>query len=103
MGQFQIERKRIRAAYGHSFVGFQPSTEAIPDVPLFHGTNAQLWPMIQTYGLLPQKRHFVQLTTNFEYAEKIANAGKRRPLILQVMTTEAVAQGVRFFQTGTHV
>ncbi|MDZ4850366.1 MAG: RNA 2'-phosphotransferase [Pirellulaceae bacterium] len=102
-GQFQFETERIRAAYGHSFVGFQPSTKAIPELPLFHGTDARLWPMIQSCGLLPQKRRFVQLTTDFVYAEKIANARNRHPVILQAMTTEAIAQRVQFFQTGTHV
>ncbi len=102
-GQFQIQSGRIRAAYGHSFPGFDPSSEEIPDLPLFHGTDARYWPSIDAYGLSPQKRSFVQLTTDFDYAEKLARSRNRKPILLQVMTAEAVHRRVRFFRTGTHV
>ena len=52
----------------------RPTAFAIPEAPLFHGTDAGVWSVIQTYGLLPQNRFFVQLTTDFEYAEEIAKA-----------------------------
>ena len=102
-GQFQIQSGRIRAAYGHSFPGFDPSSEAVPDLPLFHGTDSRYWPSIDAYGLSSQSRSFVQLTTDFDYAEEIARSRNRKPFLLQVMTSEAVHRGVRFYRTGTHV
>ena len=59
--------------------------------------------MIECFGLSPAKRRFVQLTTDFDYASQIANSHSRSPIVLQVSTTEAIANGVRFYSTDTHV
>lgn len=55
----------VRAAYGHSSDRFAPVEKAVPDQPLFHGTSADNWPIIECFGLSPAKRRFVQLTTDF--------------------------------------
>ena len=77
----------IRASYGHSTSRFNPIRSAIPDVPLFHGTSSDLWPLINIFGLLRGNRRFVQLTSDFEYAQKIASAHKGSPIVIQIRST----------------
>ena len=99
----QIKHDRIRAAYGHSTTRFAPSTSSIPDKPLYHGTSAKNWSMIELFGLAPIKRRFVQLTTDFDYASQIANSHGPSPLVLQVATAHAIECDVMFYPTDTHV
>jgi len=99
----QIKDHRVRATYGHSTKQFAPSTSAIPDQPLFHGTSANNWAMIECFGLSPFKRRFVQLTTDFDYASQIAKSHGRSPMVLQVATVQAIESDVKFYPTDTHV
>jgi RNA:NAD 2'-phosphotransferase (TPT1/KptA family) len=59
--------------------------------------------MIECFGLLPSKRRFVQLTTDFDYANEIANSKSRSPIVLQVATAAALESNVSFYPTATHV
>jgi putative RNA 2'-phosphotransferase len=93
----------VRAGYGHSTDRFAPPTSAIPDQPLYHGTSARNWSMIECFGLSPVKRRFVQLTTDFDYASQIANSYGRSPILLQVATAHAIECDVKFYPSGTHV
>ena len=61
----QFKQGFVRAEYGHSSDIFAPVGNAVPDQPLFHGTSADNWSMIECFGLSPAKRRFVQLTTDF--------------------------------------
>ena len=101
--RIQFKQRFFRAAYGHSAERFAPSTSAIPEQPLFHGTSADNWPLIECFGLSSVKRRFVQLTTDFDYANQIANSHSRSSIVLQVANAEAIAKGVRFYSTDTHV
>ena len=99
----QFKQGFVRATYGHSTEQFAPSTSAIPDQPLFHGTSVDNWSMIECFGLSPAKRRFVQLTTDFDYANQIANSHSRSPIMLKVAAAEAIALGVKFYSSNTHV
>jgi putative RNA 2'-phosphotransferase len=101
--RFQIENGHIRASYGHSYEGFQPTSQSVPDLPLLHGTTARIWPLIEFQGILPMGRRFVQLTTDFDYAEKIGQRKGSDSMVLQIRTQDALKAGVTFYQTGTHV
>jgi putative RNA 2'-phosphotransferase len=101
--RIQFEDGRFRASYGHSANQFAPSLAAAPTTPLYHGTSAENWRMIECFGLLPSKRRFVQLTTDFDYASEIASSKSRSPIILQVTTVAALGSKVSFYPTGTHV
>jgi putative RNA 2'-phosphotransferase len=101
--RIQTKSGFVRAAYGHSTYRFAPSNTAIPDQPLFHGTSASNWSMIECFGLSPVKRRFVQLTTDFDYVSQIANLHGRSPIVLQVATAHAIECDVKFYPTGTHV
>jgi putative RNA 2'-phosphotransferase len=93
----------VRAAYGHSTHRFAPTTSAIPDQPLYHGTSARNRSIIECFGLSAVNRRFVQLTTDFDYASQIARSHGRSPIVLQVATAQAIESDVRFYPTGTHV
>jgi putative RNA 2'-phosphotransferase len=93
----------VRAAYGHSTHRFAPTTSAIPDQPLYHGTSAHNWPIIECFGLSAINRRFVQLTTDFDYASQIARSHGRSPIVLQVAMSQAIESAVRFYPTGAHV
>ncbi len=99
----QFQHGLFRAAYGHSTERFAPSTSAIPNQPLFHGTSVGNWSMIECFGLSPAKRRFVQLTIDFDYAIEIASSHGRSPIVLQVATADAIALGVKFYSTDSHV
>lgn len=98
----QFDRHWCRAAYGHSTQCYQPTTFAEPTEPLFHGTSANNWQMIECFGLLPKGRRFVQLTTDFDYATNVA-AKSSAPVVLQVLRAQALAESVHFVATGSHV
>ena len=101
--RIQFEDGRFRACYGHSAMQFAPALAAVPIVPLYHGTSAENWRMIECFGLLPSKRRFVQLTTDFDYANEIATSNSRSPIVIQVATAAALESYVSFYPTGTHV
>lgn len=101
--RIELDGNRIRATYGHSTSCFAPQSPCVPDVPLFHGTLHDNWPMIELVGLQPMKRRFVQLTTDYEYASEHLSNKCNDPLILQVVNKAAMDAGVLFFDTGTHV
>ena len=98
----QFDRHWVRAKYGHSTQWYQPTTYADPAEPLFHGTSAINWQMIECFGLLPMGRRFVQLTTDFDYANSVASTSNA-PVVLQVLRAQALADGARFVNTGSHV
>ncbi len=93
----------IRATYGHSTKHFRPTKLTIPKEPLFHGTSCDFWPLINTFGLLPGNRRFVQLTSDFDYAQEIAESHKGKPIVIQISTSHATELGVQFYGTSTHV
>ncbi len=97
----QFDQYCCRAAYGHSTHCYQPTTFAEPSEPLFHGTSASNWQMIECIGLAPMGRRFVQLTSDFNYASHVASKSSA-PVVLQVLRAQALADGVRFVATGSH-
>ena len=100
--RIQFDGEWCRASYGHSTRFYQPTTFAVPTQPLFHGTGAEKWGSIECFGLAPMQRRFVQLTTDFSYAEHVA-AKSKAPLVLQILREQAIADRIQFVATGTHV
>ena len=99
----QLIGGNIRATYGHTTHLLDPTEERIPDAPLFHGATWELWPLIKHVGLTPAGRRFVQLTEDFDYANRIAEGRSANPLVLQVTTRAALDAGAKFFNFGIHV
>ena len=101
--RIQFRGDACRASYGHSTNRFRPSSLATPDSCLFHGTSDLIYPSIEYLGILPMKRQFVQLTTDFDYAREVASKLPGNPVVLQISTYSAEQLKVRFYSTGTHV
>jgi RNA:NAD 2'-phosphotransferase (TPT1/KptA family) len=79
------------------------NTGSLPDAYLFHGTAASNLDFIDCFGLQPNGRRYVQLTSDFEYAMEIASRNAGEAVVLQIRTAAALESGVHFFATRTHV
>ena len=102
MDRFHIRDGRIRATYGHSIeLGKLPLVAAPPQV-LFHGTMNDALPAIRRDGLKPIGRRFVHLTSDREYALRVANAKQGQAVVL-VRAADAHASGQVFRRANDHV
>ncbi|MBX7167088.1 MAG: RNA 2'-phosphotransferase [Pirellulales bacterium] len=101
--RLEISEGRIRALYGHSVPDVQTATRGIPPNPLFHGTKACWLNEILTYGLRPMERQLVHLTTDFNYALRVATTTDTTPVVLTVDTERATHDGTEFWKASRHV
>lgn len=60
-------------------------------------------PSISCFGLQSMRRRFIQLTTDFDYANAIAEQHGGSPVVFQVSLNSAIEAGVRFYWTPSHV
>ncbi len=101
-GRFDFPDGRIRATYGHSFeLGSLPAQEEPPKL-LFHGTTDEALPLIHQQGLNPLGRQFVHLTSDRDYAVRVA-AAKGGSAILVIDAAQASAAGASFRRANEHV
>lgn len=89
---------RVRALYGHSIVGKLKRTPATPPGVLYHGTAPEVLPHIQMSGLLPMSRQYVHLSVDEATAVEVGRRKTKKPTILRVLSAEAHAKGIRFFE-----
>lgn len=126
--RFETQRGRVRALYGHSLRNVVVGVIRRPPNILWHGTTAELSPVIQTNGLLPIRRRFVHLTSDRRYAEDVARSkvglqfrdetnlevelnskfaseesGSDDGVILTVFAEEAFRAGIKFRQANEQV
>jgi putative RNA 2'-phosphotransferase len=101
-GRYQVKAGRIRAAYGHSIpLGILPDIR-VPPTALFHGTAENALPMIFREGLKPMGRRFVHLSSDRDYALRVANS-KQGHAVLVVLADQAHAAGITFRRANEHV
>ena len=93
----EISDGRIRAFYGHSIPGKLIKTPTAPPAVLYHGTAPDTVPCIRASGLLPMGRQYVHLSVDGATATEVGRRKAQRPVILQVLATDAYASGVRFY------
>lgn len=101
--RIEFHTNRCKAMYGHSTSKFSPANSQVPAAPIFHGTSTSRLSTIESYGLLPMHRRFVQLTTDYEYASRVAAKYGDDPMVMQVVVDAATRSGTRFYPTSTHV
>ncbi len=94
----EIREDRIRALYGHSLADRLKKTPATPPEVLFHGTSPEVWPRIQSSGLLPMQRQYVHLSTDVATALEVGRRKSRTPVLLRVLARQAAAEDVRFYE-----
>ncbi len=101
--RFQVTGGRMRALYGHSLHEVLVGEERRPPRYLFHGTCSNLLTVIREIGLIPTTRRFVHLTSDFDYAARVAASKYSSPVVLTVLAQGAADMGVVFRQANNHV
>ena len=94
--RFEVHGGRIRALYGHSVRTVIPFGPLSPPEVLFHGTWDEAEESIKGQGLRPMGRSYVHLTSDLEYAERVARAAGTDWVVFRVRTGEASRSGVIF-------
>ncbi|RKR36198.1 RNA 2'-phosphotransferase [Paraburkholderia sp. BL17N1] len=96
------DRKRLRAAQGHSIDVDLGYADSEPPPVLYHGTAWSSWPSISKEGLKPGNRHAVHLSTDIVTATRV---GERhgRPIVLEVDAGRMHADGLSFSQSDNGV
>lgn len=95
----------IRALYGHSIRGIIVGQMKWPDTTLFHATRGRHLGSIFEYGLRPQSRTWVHLTSDIEYAHRILknHSFDEPPALLSIDAEQMEGCDVTFRQPNSHV
>lgn len=100
--RFERQNNRLRARYGHS-LPVTAGIECLPPELLFHGTPDYYMNAIRMLGIKAYTRHFVHLTTDTEYAQRVAEAKDGSPIVLTIRAAEAATNGLVFRRANEHV
>lgn len=99
---FSDNHLKIRANQGHSInVDVELKEKTPPDV-LYHGTADKSVASIFTYGLLPQSRLYVHLSSDKETALKVG-ARHGDPAILVIAAGHMAKDGYKFYLSENNV
>lgn len=100
--ELSSDRRRIRAAQGHSISVDLGLTAVVPPEWLFHGTAAGNLDSIRREGLKPGKRQHVHLSATVETAVKVGGR-HGTPVVLPIRASELAAQGQAFLLAANAV
>jgi len=99
--RYEIVEDKIRAFYGHSLEVKIEMKEANPVPPnLYHGTNKSAYEKIKHEGLKKKGRQYVHLSDNIKTATMVGKRSTTKPLILEIDTESAKAEGIKFYKSG---
>lgn len=87
--RFEIVDGRIRARYGHSAVRTVSYPAVIPPEYLYHGTTQEALDSIRQQGLTSQKRQFVHLSLDPDWAQTVGARHSRNTVVLRVRALDA--------------
>lgn len=96
--RFAVEKRRIRARYGHSIALDEAYVAATPPTVLYHGTSQRFLDSIMAEGLLPMDRQVVHLSTDMETAQAVGRRHGGHTVILQVDAERAASDGITFYR-----
>ena len=83
-GRFEVDRDRVRAAYGHSVaVDLDAGGTPVPDT-LYHGTSPDALDSITCEGLKPMSRQSVHLSDSVDDAKAVGSRHAADPVILKI-------------------
>ncbi len=94
-GRYEINGSEVRARYGHSLDGVDPTLPSADVEVLYHGTSPDAAESILTEGLQKQGRQKVHLSSTVEEARKVGQRHCREPVVLQVDARGALQAGNR--------
>ncbi len=94
--EFNYDRTKIRALYGHSVSVDMGYVCRMPPKILYHGSSKNAIPAILTEGLLSRSRNYVHLASDKDSA---LSTGKRHgtPVIIQINVMAMVENGYEFY------
>jgi putative RNA 2'-phosphotransferase len=92
----------MRALYGHSLHLVEAGVQRPPPPRLFHGTSSQALNVIRHVGLIPVNRRYLHLTSDIEYASRVASRFNS-PVVLIVLSAAAADTGIVFHQANSQV
>lgn len=93
---YSSDKKKIRAAQGHSVKVNIKMEERIPPMILFHGTKEEFLPSIKKNGLLKGNRNHVHLSGTLSTAKSVADRRKGKSIIIGIITDEMLKDGYTF-------
>lgn len=101
--RFEVRRDAVRARYGHSHADLHLQASIEPPNTLYHGTSQAALRLITQAGLQPMGRRYLHLTSDYDYAWRVASRNGRPAAILAVDTDAAVKSGIAFHRASRHV
>ena len=103
--RIEFRSGKIRALYGHSIQGIIVGQMKWPEVPLFHATSQRHLPLILEFGLRPQGRSWVHLTSQLEYANRIQkhHSYDGHGTLLRIAPERLEDHSVTFRQPNSHI
>lgn len=93
----EIVDGKIRALYGHSTPNKVEKVPVEPPDILYHGTAQRFMLSIKRYGLLPQARQYVHLSTNRDIAMQVGRRYDNNPVLLLINSRKAWKNGISFY------
>jgi len=94
--RFEIVDGRIRARYGHSAVRTITYPPVTPPEYLYHGTTQEALDSIRQQGLTSQKRQFVHLSLDPDWAQTVGARHSNDTVVLKIRALEAHHAGYIF-------
>jgi putative RNA 2'-phosphotransferase len=101
--RYELDEPRIRARYGHSIDGIDPTLTAADLDTLYHGTAPDSARDILREGLRKQGRQKVHLSSTVDEARKVGRRHAGDPIILQVDAAGAQQDGIRIERASSVV
>jgi len=101
-GRYEITGEKIRALYGHS-IDVEPALPEVNVDVLYHGTSREAARRIMDEGLKSQGRRKVHLSRTREDAIQVGERHTPDPVILTVLTDEAIESDVHFQKASDRV
>ncbi len=97
--EFNADRSKIRAGYGHSLpVDLGLRAETPPDI-LYHGTAKKYLDSIRQAGLVKKSRNFVHLSPEKSMAKEVG-ARHGDCVILRIGAGQMAKEGYKFYKTA---
>lgn len=97
-GRYEIERNRIRAVYGHSFLKPIEQTEEEPPEFLYHGTGEKTRSAILKEGIKKMNRQYVHLSEDTETAISVGRRHDKQAVLFEVSARHAFIEGIKFYK-----
>lgn len=94
--EFNDNKTKIRALYGHSIPVEMDYTECTPPNILYHGTSMNAQASILDNGLVSRSRNYVHLTSNNDAALE-TGARHGAPISIQIKAFEMFQNGYKFY------